>query len=108
MAVRELFGECEIRRESFSLLRRSRPVKIEPKVFDVLLYLVDRRDRVVTKHELLDALWPGEAVSDSVPRSSRPRAAPSAAQQRRRTSPGNAPVCLPSSSSTSPFTMTWR
>ena len=66
MAVRERFGECEIRRESFSLLRRSRPVKIEPKVFDVLLYLVDRRDRVVTKHELLDALWPGEAVSDSV------------------------------------------
>ena len=66
MPARECFGECEIERERFALLRRGRPVKVEPKVFDVLLYLVDHRDRVVTKHELLDALWPGEAVSDSV------------------------------------------
>ncbi len=61
-----VFGDCEIDTECFELKRRGKRVKLEPKVFDVLIYLLDRRDRVVTKQELLDALWPGEAVSDSV------------------------------------------
>jgi DNA-binding winged helix-turn-helix (wHTH) protein len=39
-------------------------VSIQPKVFDVLLYLVEQRDRVVSKDELLDELWPGVAVAD--------------------------------------------
>ncbi len=60
------FGDCELDRECFELRRRDRLVKIEPKVFDVLIHLIDARDRVVTKQELLDTLWPGEAVSDSV------------------------------------------
>ncbi|MEL7210067.1 MAG: winged helix-turn-helix domain-containing protein, partial [Actinomycetota bacterium] len=30
---------------------------VEPQVFDVLAYLVAHRDRVVTKHELLDEVW---------------------------------------------------
>jgi DNA-binding winged helix-turn-helix (wHTH) protein len=60
------FGDCEIDDELYALRRRGRPVKLEPKVFDVLLYLLRRRARVVTKQELLDALWLGEAVSDSV------------------------------------------
>ena len=64
--MRLVFGDCEIDRDCFELRRRGRLAKLEPKVFDVLLYLVDRRDRVVTKQEILDALWPGESVSDSV------------------------------------------
>ena len=60
------FGDCELHPDCFELRRRGRPVKLEPKVFDVLSHLIEHRDRVVTKHELLDALWPGEAVSDSV------------------------------------------
>ncbi len=39
---------------------------MEPKVFDVLLHLLRHRERVLSKDELLDALWPGEAVSESV------------------------------------------
>jgi DNA-binding winged helix-turn-helix (wHTH) protein len=60
------FGDCELDEALYALRRRGKPVKLEPKVFDVLLYLVRQRARVVTKEELLDALWPGEAVSDSV------------------------------------------
>ena len=64
------FGDCELDESCFELRRRGKPVRIEPKVFDVLVYLIAQRDRVVTKHEVLDALWPGESVSDSVlPRS---------------------------------------
>src|SRR5262247_3134380 len=60
------FGDCELDRELYQLRRRGRLVKLEPKVFDVLVHLLEHRDRVVTKAELLDALWPGEALSESV------------------------------------------
>jgi DNA-binding winged helix-turn-helix (wHTH) protein len=60
------FGDCELDEELYALRRRGRPVKLEPKVFDVLIFLVRQRARVVTKQELLDALWPGEVVSESV------------------------------------------
>ena len=60
------FGDCEIDRELYQLRRRGRVVKLEPKVFDVLAHLAEHRDRVVTKQELLDVLWPAEALSESV------------------------------------------
>ena len=37
-------------------------VVLPPKAFDVLHYLVTHPDRLVTKDELLDALWPETAV----------------------------------------------
>jgi pimeloyl-ACP methyl ester carboxylesterase/DNA-binding winged helix-turn-helix (wHTH) protein len=40
-------------------------VRIEPQVFDVLLHLVQHRDRVVSKEELLDAVWGDRFVSES-------------------------------------------
>jgi DNA-binding winged helix-turn-helix (wHTH) protein len=52
------FGDFELDAELYALRRRGRPVKLEPKVFDVLLFLLRHRARVVTKEELLDALWP--------------------------------------------------
>ena len=60
------FGECELDEALFQLRRRGKVVKIEPKVFNVLAYLLRHRDRVVPKDELLDALWPAQAVSESV------------------------------------------
>jgi len=60
------FGECEIDEELFQLRRQGRVVEIEPKVFDVLAYLIRHRGRVVSKDELLDALWPGVTVTESV------------------------------------------
>jgi DNA-binding winged helix-turn-helix (wHTH) protein/tetratricopeptide (TPR) repeat protein len=60
------FGECELDEELFQLRRRGKVVKIEPKVFNVLAYLLAHRQRVVSKDELLDAVWPGQVVSESV------------------------------------------
>jgi DNA-binding winged helix-turn-helix (wHTH) protein/tetratricopeptide (TPR) repeat protein len=62
----ETFGEHALDRELFQLRRRGEVVPLEPKVFDVLAYLIEHRERVVTKAELLDRLWPGETVSESV------------------------------------------
>lgn len=40
-------------------------VPLEPQVFDVLLYLLEHRDRVVGKDELFDKVWDGRIVSES-------------------------------------------
>jgi DNA-binding winged helix-turn-helix (wHTH) protein/predicted ATPase len=65
-AVSYAFGEFVLDTRLFQLRRGGLHVPMEPKVFDVLRYLVEHADRVVTKHELLDALWHGESVSESV------------------------------------------
>jgi DNA-binding winged helix-turn-helix (wHTH) protein/TolB-like protein len=40
-------------------------VPVEPKVFDLLVYLIRNRDRVVTREELFETVWDGRAVSDA-------------------------------------------
>ncbi len=47
------------------LWRGSEPIAVEPQVFDLLAYLVQHRDRVVTKDDLLEAVWGGRIVSGS-------------------------------------------
>jgi DNA-binding winged helix-turn-helix (wHTH) protein/Flp pilus assembly protein TadD len=41
------------------------PIPLKSKPFDVLLYLVEHADRVVTKNELLAAVWAGRVVEDN-------------------------------------------
>ena len=40
-------------------------VALEPQVFDLLIFLVENRDRVVTKDDLIASVWRGRIVSDS-------------------------------------------
>jgi TolB-like protein/cytochrome c-type biogenesis protein CcmH/NrfG len=47
------------------LRRAGMLVALEPQVFDLIDYLVRNRDRVVTKNDLLDAVWNGRVVSES-------------------------------------------
>src|SRR5262249_14308606 len=47
------------------LRRRGECVDLAPKVFDLLSFLVRHRDRVVTKDDLLQAVWGGRIVSES-------------------------------------------
>jgi adenylate cyclase len=44
---------------------RGAPLEAQPKAFDLLVYLLEHRDRVVDKDELLQQLWAGTVVSDS-------------------------------------------
>jgi pimeloyl-ACP methyl ester carboxylesterase/DNA-binding winged helix-turn-helix (wHTH) protein len=60
-----LFGDCELDPPRFELRRQGGQVHVEPQVFDVLLYLLRHRDRVVPKTELLDAVWGNRFVSES-------------------------------------------
>ena len=47
------------------LRRKGELMSVEPKVFDLLAYLVDSRDRVVSKDDLITRIWMGRVVSDS-------------------------------------------
>ena len=49
------------------LWRGDQAINLRRKTFDVLLYLVDHPGRLVTKAALLDAVWAGVMVSDSMP-----------------------------------------
>lgn len=47
-----------------ALLRAGEEIKLRPKVFDALRYLVENRGRVVPKEELIENLWPEAFVTD--------------------------------------------
>ncbi|HEY2889346.1 MAG TPA: winged helix-turn-helix domain-containing protein [Dongiaceae bacterium] len=63
--MRLIFGECVIDSARRELLRAGEAIHIEPQVFDLLLYLIDNRERVVSKDDLLAAVWRGRIVSES-------------------------------------------
>jgi DNA-binding winged helix-turn-helix (wHTH) protein len=47
----------------FELRCGNRPVPVAPKVFDLILFLVENHGRVLTHAELLATLWPGVTVT---------------------------------------------
>lgn len=59
------FGEHRLDLDRRELRRGNDRVELEPQVFDLLAYLVRHRHRVVSKADLLQAVWNGRAVSDS-------------------------------------------
>lgn len=59
--LRGRFAQCTIDAGARSLCRHGQPQGLEPKAFDALAYLIEHRDRVVPKSELLKAVW-GERV----------------------------------------------
>jgi hypothetical protein len=59
------FDDVEVRAAAFEVLKAGRVLPLEPKAIRVLLYLVENRERVVSKEELLQAVWQGAAVTDN-------------------------------------------
>ena len=59
------FGDCEVDTRLLELRRAGEAHAMDPLGFDLLVYLIENRDRVLTRDELLDALWPGKVVTDS-------------------------------------------
>jgi DNA-binding winged helix-turn-helix (wHTH) protein len=52
-----VFENFELDTRLYELRQGGEPCRMEPQVFDVLLYLVENRDRVVTKNDLFDHIW---------------------------------------------------
>lgn len=63
--MRYFFEDCVLDTDRRELHRKSAPVAVEPQVFDLLVHLMRHRDRVVTRDDLLTAVWHGRVVSES-------------------------------------------
>jgi DNA-binding winged helix-turn-helix (wHTH) protein len=59
------FGRFEVQPDTRRLLEAGAVVALGQRSFDLLLALIERRDRVVTKAELLDVVWPGLVVEEN-------------------------------------------
>lgn len=59
------FGDQTLDLERRELRRGGGVVALQPQVFELLVYLLRNRHRVVSKDDLLHAIWDGRAVSDS-------------------------------------------
>ena len=62
--MRYTFGAYTLDTQRYELCHAGVSLQLQPKVCDLLSYLLRHRDRVVTRQELFDALWPGHFVSD--------------------------------------------
>ena len=59
------FGDCVLDSQLCELTVAGAPVHVEPQVFDVMRFLLEKRDCVVSREELINAVWHGRSVSDA-------------------------------------------
>jgi DNA-binding winged helix-turn-helix (wHTH) protein len=62
--MRVRFADLELDEDRRELRREGEPLAVEPRVFDLVAYLVRHRDRTVPKDELLERLWPDRQVQE--------------------------------------------
>jgi len=60
-----LFEDYGLDTDRRELYRTTSLVPVEPRVFDLLLYVIQNRERVVSKDDLVAAIWNGRIVSES-------------------------------------------
>ncbi|MEZ5464162.1 MAG: winged helix-turn-helix domain-containing protein [Lysobacteraceae bacterium] len=64
-AVRYRFGEFLLDPGRRALYRDGERVELQPKVFDLIVYLVEQRERAVSKDELQDTVWPRQVITET-------------------------------------------
>src|ERR1044071_9249379 len=62
----KVFGHYRLDTLNHCLWRADKRLPLTPKAFDVLRYLVEHSERLVTQDELLEALWPDTYVNPEV------------------------------------------
>src|SRR5271166_6164497 len=60
-----LFEDYALDADRRELLKADRQIAVQPQVFDVLAFLIANRGRVVSKDEIIEAVWDGRVVSES-------------------------------------------
>ena len=63
--MRFRLGNHELESDLRELTRDGAAIALQPQVFDLLLFLVENRDRVVSKDDLVAAVWDNRPISDS-------------------------------------------
>ncbi|RNA70317.1 response regulator transcription factor [Alteribacter keqinensis] len=60
-----VIGDVEIHPDNYEVFLRNQPMELTPKEFELLLYLVNHKGRVLTRDQLLNAVWNYEFVGDT-------------------------------------------
>jgi DNA-binding winged helix-turn-helix (wHTH) protein len=60
-----IFEDYALDADRRELLKADRPIAVQPQVFDLLAFLIANRGRVVSKDEIIEAVWDGRVVSES-------------------------------------------
>ncbi len=63
--MRYVFADCILDTRLYTLYRGGTAMRLRPKAFHVLQYLLEHRDHVVSKDELCAQVWPGQFISDA-------------------------------------------
>lgn len=63
--MRYQFDRFDIDTSQYQVFCDGAPVACEPKVFDVIAYLIEHRQRLISRDELFEQVWLGRAVSDT-------------------------------------------
>ncbi len=63
--MRYKFNNIEIDTEKFSLLINGKEKSVEPQVFNLIVYLIESRNKIVSRDEILDNIWQGRIVSET-------------------------------------------
>ena len=63
--MRYVFGDYVLDLQRYELCCGGKPVPVRPKVCEVLAYLLAHRNRVVSKDELIERLWPGQYATET-------------------------------------------
>jgi Tol biopolymer transport system component/DNA-binding winged helix-turn-helix (wHTH) protein len=58
------FDDVEVREGEFVLLKSGKPLTVEPKAFRVLLFLLHNPQKLISKEELLNSVWPDVEVTE--------------------------------------------
>ena len=64
--MRYCFADCQLDTQLYTLHRAGTQRQLRPKVFQLLMYLLEHRDRVISKQELAEQLWPEQYIRDAV------------------------------------------
>ncbi|WP_144213036.1 winged helix-turn-helix domain-containing protein [Shewanella donghaensis] len=59
------FNNIEIDTERYQISKEGLALSIEPKVYDLIIYLIENRSRIISRDELLTQVWAGREVSDT-------------------------------------------
>jgi class 3 adenylate cyclase len=64
--MRYHFADCVLDTDQYTLCRAGQLLRVRPKAFQILIYLLLHHDRVVTKQELAEQFWPEQFITDAV------------------------------------------
>src|SRR5262245_8876059 len=58
-------NDCQIDIGAYEVRSNGQVVPVEPQVYDLLVLLIENRDRLMTKDEIVDRIWHGRTVSEA-------------------------------------------